>query len=99
MTRRAGVAWRKRGIVRKDWTRSKVERATRRVGPFRKNLRTHHEERRGTKYLGGKRPLYLRKKRATAIGIGRWSSGQLSLLGRGGLTYSTLKKTLELEAS
>jgi hypothetical protein len=31
--------------------------------------------------LGSKRPLYLRKKRATAIGIGEWSSKQLSLLG------------------
>jgi hypothetical protein len=81
-TRRAKVAWRKGIIFRCKWTRSKVERATRRVGPLRKNLRTHHEGRRGTKDLGGQRPLYLRKKRATAIGIGRWSSRQLSPLGR-----------------
>jgi hypothetical protein len=51
----------------------------------------------GTKGLGDKRPLYVRKKRATAIGIGGWSSGQLSPLGRGGPTYRTLKKTIKLE--
>jgi hypothetical protein len=39
----------------------------------------------------------VRKKRTTAIGIGGWSPGQLSHLGRGGSTYETLKKTLELE--
>jgi hypothetical protein len=27
-------------------------------------------------YLGGKRPLYLRRKKATAIDIGLWSSSQ-----------------------
>jgi hypothetical protein len=32
-----------------------------------------------------------------AIGIGGWSSGQLSHLGRGGPTYKTHKKILELE--
>jgi hypothetical protein len=46
---------------------------------------------------GGKRSLYLRKKRATMIGFGGQSSGQLSPLGGGGLTYKILKKTLELE--
>jgi hypothetical protein len=39
----------------------------------------------------------MRKKRATAISIGKWSSIQLSPLGRGGPTYKTLKKTPELE--
>jgi hypothetical protein len=62
-----------------------------------KNLRTHHEGKGGTKDLGGKRPLYLRKKGATAIGIEGWSSRQLSPLGRGGSTYKILKMTLELE--
>jgi Zn-finger nucleic acid-binding protein len=65
ITRCAGVAWLRRGDLRKDCTRAKVERAIRRVGPLRKNLRTHHD-------LGSKRPLYVRKKRATAIGIGGW---------------------------
>jgi hypothetical protein len=69
MTHCAGVAWLRRGVVRKDCTRAKVERATQRVRPLRKNLRTHHEGKRGTKDLGSKLPLYVRKKRATAIGI------------------------------
>jgi hypothetical protein len=47
--------------------------------------------------LGGKRPLYIRKNRATAIGIEGLSSRQLSPLGIRGLAYKTLMKTLELE--
>jgi hypothetical protein len=82
MARCAGVAWLRRDFVRKDYTRAKVKRVTQRVGPLRKNLRTHHEGKRATKNLGGKRPLYLRKERATAIGIGQWCSKQLSALGR-----------------
>jgi hypothetical protein len=77
----AGVAWLRRGVVRKDCTRAMVEGATWRIGPLRKNLRTRHEGKGGTKDLGGKQPLYARKKRATAIGIG-WCSRQLSPLGR-----------------
>jgi hypothetical protein len=84
MTRCAGLAWLRRGVVRKDCTRANVERATRRLGPLRKNLRTHQEGKYGTKYLGCKRPLYLRKKRTTAIGIGGWSSRQASPLRRRG---------------
>jgi hypothetical protein len=49
----------------KDCTRSKIEHATQRIRPLRNNLRTHHEGKRGTKDLGGKRPLYVRKKKAT----------------------------------
>jgi hypothetical protein len=44
MTCCAGMAWLKRGVVRKDWTRAKVEQVTQRVGPLRKNLWMHHEE-------------------------------------------------------
>jgi hypothetical protein len=84
VSRRGRVAWRKRNTVRNKWTRTKVERATRTVRPLRKNLWMHHEGRWGTKDLSSKQPLYLRKKRATTIGIGGWSSGQLSSLGRGG---------------
>jgi hypothetical protein len=84
-------------IIRSRWTRAKVERATWRVVPFMKNLQMHHEGRRATKDVGSKRPLYLRKKRMITIGIGGWSSGQLSPLGRGGPTYKTLKNILELE--
>jgi hypothetical protein len=57
----------------------------------------HHEGKRGTKDLGSKWLLYVRKKRATIIGIGGRNSRQPSPLGRGGPTYKTLKKTLELE--
>jgi hypothetical protein len=92
MTGYSKVAWEKMNSNRKQ-----IERATLRVGPLRKNLRTHHERKGGTKALGGKRPLFLRKKRASAIGIGGWSSRQLSPLRRDGPTYKTLKKTPELE--
>jgi hypothetical protein len=76
----AGVVWLKRSVIRKDRTRATDERATQRVGLLMKNLPTYHEVRRGTKDLGGKRHLYVRKMRATAIGIKGWTSKQLSLL-------------------
>jgi hypothetical protein len=88
----ARVAWLRRGVVRKDCTKAEVERTAQTVGPLRKNLRTHHEGRRGRKYLGGKLPLYVRKKRATTINIVRWNSRQLSSLGRRGPASETLKK-------
>jgi hypothetical protein len=69
MIRRARVEWRKRGVVRKNWIRAKVERGTRRV-------RTRQEGRMGRKDLGCRRPLYLRKKRTTTDGIRGWSLGQ-----------------------
>jgi hypothetical protein len=97
MTCCAGVTWLRRGVIRKDFTTAKTEQATRTVGPLRKNLWTHHEGKRGTKDLDSKQPLYMRKKRATAIGIGGCSSGKLSPLGRGGLTYKTIKMSVELE--
>jgi hypothetical protein len=90
VSRHARVAWRKRGVVvRRDCIGAKVEQRIWRV-------RMHHEGRRGTKDLGSKRLLYLRKKRVTAIVIRGWSSGQLSSLGRGP-TYKNVKKILELE--
>jgi uncharacterized damage-inducible protein DinB len=97
VSRRARVAWSKRNIVRNKWTSFKVERETRKVGPLRKNLRMHHEGRTGTKDLYGKRPLNPRKKRTNGIGIEGWRSRELSPLGRGGPTYKTLRKNLELE--
>jgi hypothetical protein len=57
----------------------------------------HHEEKKGTKDLDSKRPLYMKKKGATTMGIRGWSSRQLSPLGRRGPAYKILKKTLELE--
>jgi hypothetical protein len=56
----------------------------------RKRLRTRQKGREGIKDLGGRRPLYLRKKRTTTDSIGGRSSGQRSHLGRGG----TLMKDL-----
>jgi hypothetical protein len=50
----------------------------------------HHEGRRRTKDLRGKRPKYLRKKTATAIGIRGCKSGHRSPLG----SKRTQKKTL-----
>jgi hypothetical protein len=90
ITQCAGVAWLRRVVFRKDCTRANVERATQGVGTFRKNLGIHHEGKCGTKDLGGKQPPYMRKKRATVIGIGGWSSGHQSHLGSGG----TLKMIL-----
>jgi hypothetical protein len=57
----------------------------------------YHEGKCGTKDLGGKQPPHVRKKRATVIGIGGWSSRQLSPLGRRVSAYEALKTTLELE--
>jgi hypothetical protein len=91
------VARQKENFVGRYRTRAIVERATQSVGPLRKNLRAHHEGKRETKDLGRKRPLYERKKRTTVIGIGGWSSRELSPLGRRRSAYRTLKKTLELE--
>jgi hypothetical protein len=92
MPRHATVAWRKRHI------RSTVERATQRVGRLRKNLQSRKESSKATKNLGGKQPLYPEKRNTTGIGIGGWSLGQLSPLGRRGPTYKILKKTLKLES-
>jgi hypothetical protein len=68
-TRRPGVAWRKRNIVRKNWNRDKVDRGTRRVRTLRKRERTRQEGRKGIKNRGGRRLLYLRKERTTTNGI------------------------------
>jgi hypothetical protein len=46
------------------------------------------------KDVGGRRPLFHRKEWTTAIGIRRWSSGQRSHLGSGGMLNRTLKKTI-----
>jgi hypothetical protein len=97
MTHCAGVAWLRGGVIRKDCARAKAERATQTVRLLRKNLWMHHEGKRRTKNLGTKQPLHVRKKRATAIGNGGWSSRHLSPLKRRGPIYKNLKKTLELE--
>jgi hypothetical protein len=47
--------------------------------------------------LGGKLPLYPKKRETTGIDIGEWSLGQLSPLESRGATYKILKKTVERE--
>jgi hypothetical protein len=109
MTRRAEVAWRKKSVIRKIRAqencgpRKKLTAAGMRKGPECKNcikgrgLSQQLRVKIGIKDLSDRRPLYVRKKRATAIDMGRWSSRQLSLLGRRVSAYEALKKTLDLE--
>jgi hypothetical protein len=97
MTRYAGVAWLRGGIIRKDCTRTEDERATQRLGPIWKNLWMTHKGKGKINYVGGKRPLDVRKKRAATIGVGGWSSGQLSHRGIRVLAYKTLQKTFRLQ--
>jgi hypothetical protein len=93
----AGVAWLKGGIIRKDCTRTEDEQATLSLGPLRKNLWTTHKGKGETNYIGGKRPLDVRKKSATVIGVRGWSSGQLSHMGIRVPAYKTLQKTFRLQ--
>jgi hypothetical protein len=72
VSRHATLAWRRRNIIRNNWTRDKVEQGTQGVGSLRKSLRMHHEGRMGTGDLGGRWPLYLRKEKATTNSIGGW---------------------------
>jgi hypothetical protein len=91
MTHCAGVAWLRRNVVRKDWTRNQAERGTPKrredgerlwKGPECNNgirdrgLREQLQSRMRIEDLGGRRPQYLRKERTTSNGIRRWSSGQ-----------------------
>jgi hypothetical protein len=93
MTRYAGVASLRGGIMRKNCTRTEDERATQRLGPLRKSLWTIHKGKGETNYIGIKRPLDIRKKKTTAIGIRGWSSGQLSPMRMRVPAYKTLQKT------
>jgi hypothetical protein len=52
----AGVIWLRKGVVIKDCTRAKVERATQRVGRSRRIYGCTMKGKCGTKDLGGKRP-------------------------------------------
>jgi hypothetical protein len=80
MTCHVKVVWQKENFIGRNHTRAIVEQATQRVRPLRKNFLMHHERKRGTKDLGSKRLLYVRRKRATKINIRGWSSGQPSPL-------------------
>ncbi|PNE09429.1 hypothetical protein B7P43_G15435 [Cryptotermes secundus] len=89
---RAKVARQKENVVGRNCTIAVTERATQRVGLFRKNFRTHHEGKRGTKDRGGKRPLYVRKKGETMNYIEGCGSEQRSHLESG----ETSKKTVSV---
>jgi hypothetical protein len=74
-------------VVGRNRTRAMIERATQRVGPFKKNLRTHQKV---TKDRRNKGLLHGRKKRTTTDGIQKWSPGERALLESEG----TLRKML-----
>jgi hypothetical protein len=81
MTRHAKVACRRENYVRKDWTTDKVEREARRARMLRRRLRSRQENGKRIRDLGGRRPLYRRKRRPTKNGIGGCKSGHRSHLG------------------
>jgi hypothetical protein len=56
------MAWHKKGAVRKERTRDKVERGIRRVQTLRKRLQTREEVRIGIKDLGSRQPMYLNEE-------------------------------------
>jgi hypothetical protein len=86
---RAEVAWRKRNSIRKDWTTDKVEREAQRARMVRR-LWSCQENGKGIRDLGGRQPLYRRKRRPTKDSICRCKSGHRSPLGSRG----TRKKAL-----
>jgi hypothetical protein len=59
-------AWGKRIVVGKNWTRAKAEQGSGEHGCSGRDYGR-------IKDLGGRRLLYLRKKRTTTNGIGEWS--------------------------
>jgi hypothetical protein len=88
-TRCTGIAqWNKQRYKRQ--TRKQVERWTRRAG-------TRQEGKIGRKDLGGRRPLYLRRKRTTTDGIREWISEQPRLKSER-TTSEIYWKTIGLEA-
>jgi hypothetical protein len=90
ITRHARVEWRRENFVRKDCTTDKVEREAWRAWMLRRRLWSRQENGTRIRDLGGRRPLYRRKRRPTKNSIGRWSAGQRSHLGSEG----TLNKKL-----
>jgi hypothetical protein len=93
-TRRAKVARQMENAVRRNCTMAVIERATQRVGLLRKNLQTRQEGKRGTKIIGGRRPLCQKRKVPTENAIGRCRSGQRSNLGRRGTQKKTPYETV-----
>jgi hypothetical protein len=81
-----------RSIVRRNCIRTKNEERNWRVRTLRERARILHEGRKGIKDIGGRPPLYQKKKVPTKNGIRGCRLGQRSHLGRRG----TLKKTYEI---
>jgi hypothetical protein len=91
MTWHPGVPWRKRNVIRRNWTRDKVEGGIRRLWMLRKRLQTCQEGRMRIKDLRSRRPLYLKKESTTANGIRGRSSRHTWEVEE---DYKTLKKAL-----
>jgi hypothetical protein len=112
-SRRATVAWLKRNVFRKSWTRGncglrkevtasrkKVTRCARHRRKVQNKEKVAQRSPTGGAFENRRRKspqCSMGIKDPTTNSIGGWSSGQLSLLGRGGPTYKILKMTLELE--
>jgi hypothetical protein len=79
-----GVAWRRENYFRKDWITEKVEREARRARMLRRRLWSRQENGKEIRVLGGRQPLYRRKRRPTKNSIGRCKSGHRSPLGSRG---------------
>jgi hypothetical protein len=97
MTRHARVAWHKENCVRKDWTMDKVERETRRARMLRRRLRSRQENGKRIRDLGGRRPLYRRKRRPTKNSIGECKSGHRSPLGSRGTRKTAICETVRMK--
>jgi hypothetical protein len=97
MTRHVRVAWCSENYVRKDWTMDKVEQEVQRAWMLRRRLRSRQENGKGTRDLGGRRPLYWRKRRPTKNGIGRCKSGHRSPLGIRGTRKKAIYETVSMK--
>jgi hypothetical protein len=96
-TCRAQVARQMENVAGRNCTMAVIERATQRVGLLTKNLRTHHEGKRGTKNIGGRWPLCQKRKVPTKNDIGRCRAGQRLHLGRRGTRKKTPYETVNVK--
>jgi hypothetical protein len=91
------VAWHGENYVRKDWTTDKVEQEARRARMLRRRLRSHQENGKRIRDLGGRRLLYRRKKRPTKNGIGECKSGHRSPLGSRGTRKTAICEIVSMK--
>jgi hypothetical protein len=97
MTRCAGVASLRRGIVRKDCTRANVVQEIRRGQIFGRRHQPKLECSKGIRSRDVEQPLHLRKGRKTANSIGGRSRRQQPQLERMGNSSEIFRKTIGLE--